>query len=497
MPRDLTPFFAPKNVAILGAGDRPGSTGGAILQMLRNSGFAGTVIPVNPRGGTMFGLPVRRSLGELNEPADALVIAIRPDLILEAVRDAAATGHRHIIILPGGFAEAGEQGRARDRALRALVAEHGLTIVGPNCAGIIHLTRGARFAATFLRDMPAGPNRNGAIAFITQSGALGEELIAASHRLAIPVGTVVSVGNAAQLGVADYLDHLGDDPEIAAVLLYIESVEDETRFAAIARRVAAQKPVVALIGGRTQPGSAAAKLHTGAAAMTEAAAIAFAERACLLRVTSLRQMLLAGKGFGAFPRGIGRRVFVLSNSGGPGVLCTDEAAAQGLELVALPEAMAARLRADLPPEAAVANPVDLLADAREERFAATLEAALREGEGAFDAILGIHIVPFMVDAGPIIARLAARAASVPIPYMHSMMGTLPGKTEWFAAMEVAGVPTFSSVEEMAECAGLLARYPAIREKARGAGACGSARRYRRTSYSTARSTPLLDWRRMS
>ena len=465
MARDLTPFFAPASVAIVGAGERPTSTGGAVLQMLRISGFAGTVVPVNPRGGTMYGLPVRRSLAELNEPADAVVIAIRPDLILDAVREAAASRHRHIIILPGGFAEAGEEGRARDRELKRVIAEHGLTVVGPNCAGIIHLTRGARFAATFLRDMPPGPNKNGAIAFITQSGALGEELIAAAHRLAIPLGTVVSVGNATQLGVADYLDHLGDDPETAAVLLYIESVEDEARFAAIARRVAAQKPVVALIGGRTAPGTGAAHRHTGAAAMSELEAQDFATRAALLRVLSLRQLLLAGKGFGAFPNGIGPRVFILSNSGGPGVLCTDEAAAQQLALPALPVAMAARLRADLPQEAAVANPVDLLADAREERFAATLETAVREGKGAFDAILGIHVVPFMVDAGPIVARLAAAAPSVGLPYLHSMMGTLPGKAEWFAALEAAGVPAFNNVEEMAECAGLLARYPALKAAA--------------------------------
>jgi acyl-CoA synthetase (NDP forming) len=132
----------------------------------------------------------------------------------------------------------------------------------------------------------------------------------------------------------------------------------------------------------------------------------------------------------------------------------------------LPAAMAAKLRADLPQEAAVANPVDLLADAREERFAATLAAAVREGSGAFDAILGIHVVPFMVDPGPIIARLAAEAPGVSLPYLHSMMGTLPGKAEWFASLEQAGVPVFNNVEEMAECAGLLARYPALREFAR-------------------------------
>jgi acetyltransferase len=147
------------------------------------------------------------------------------------------------------------------------------------------------------------------------------------------------------------------------------------------------------------------------------------------------------------------------------VLCADQAAGAGLELPSLPAAMAAALRAALPAEAAVANPLDLLADAREERFGSTLDTALRDGAGAFDAILGIHVVPFMVDAGPVIAALAARAPGLPVPFLHSMMGTLPGKAEWFADLERAGVPAFDDVEAMAECAGLLARYPALRAAA--------------------------------
>ena len=437
-----------------------------MLQNLRISGFAGEILPVNPKGGTMFGLAARKSLRELPAPADLVVIVIRPDLILDAVREAAATGHRHLLILPGGFAEAGEAGKARDRELRALIAQHGLAVVGPNCAGIIHLPEGARFAATFLRDMPPGPNQRGSLAFVTQSGALGEEAIAAAHALNIPLGTLVSVGNAVQLGVADYLQYLGADPAISAVLLYIESIEDKARFKAMARQVAAVKPVVALIGGRTAPGARAAAAHTGASAEDDAAMEAFAGDCGMLRVTSLRRLLLAAKGFGTFPEGIGRRVLVLSNSGGPGVLCTDRAAAEGLELVPLPAAMAARLRAALPAEAAVANPLDLLADAREDRFGLTLEAAIGEG-GAFDAILGIHVVPFMVEAGPVIQRLAQLAPQVPVPFFHSMMGTLPGKAAWFASIEAAGVPTFNDVEAMAECAGLLARYPALRARARG------------------------------
>jgi acetyltransferase len=459
---DLRPFFSPHSVAVVGAGERATSSGGAVLQNLRISGFSGEIIPVNPKGGEMFGLAVRRSLAELDRPADLAVIVIRPDLILDAVREAAASRHRHLLILPGGFAEAGEAGKARDRDLRALIAEHGLTVVGPNCAGIIHLPAGARFAATFLRDMPPGPNARGAIAFVSQSGALAEEAIAAAHGLAIPLGTIVSVGNAVQLGVTDYLEHLGADPAVAAVLLYIESIEDKSRFREVARRVAAEKPVVALIGGRTGPGARAAAAHTGAPAQDDREMESFTLECGVLRVKSLRRLLLAAKGFGAFPRGIGTRVLVLSNSGGPGVLCTDRAASEGLDLAPLPAAMATALRAALPAEASVANPIDLLADAREDRFGVTLECAIRSGAPAFDAILGIHVVPFMVDAAPVVARIAALARSVPMPFLHSMMGTLPDKAAWFASLEAAGVPAFNDVEAMAECAGLLARYPALR-----------------------------------
>jgi acyl-CoA synthetase (NDP forming) len=463
--RDLTRFFAPKSIAVVGAGERPTSSGGAVLQNLGIAGFTGTVIPVNPKGGTMFGLAACRSLKELKMPADVAVIVIRPDLILDAVREAAETGHRHLIILPGGFAEAGEIGKARDAALRALIRQYDLAVVGPNSAGIVHLAPSARFAATFLRDMPPGPNARGACAFITQSGALAEEAIAAAHSLSIPLGTLVSVGNAVQLGVSDYLAFLGDDAGTSTVLLYVESIDDVASFRRAARRVAAAKPVIALIGGRTGAGARAAAAHTGAPAQDDRAMDQLCAECGVLRVDSLRRLLLAAKGFGAFPQGFGKRVLVLSNSGGPGVLCTDRAAIEGLDLVPLPDAMAARLKAAVPGEASVANPLDLLADAREDRFGLALEAAIAEGAGAFDAMIGIHVVPFMVDAAPVIARLATLASSVGIPFMHSMMGTLPHRAEWFATMEKAGVPMFNDVESMAECAGLLARYPALRAHA--------------------------------
>jgi acyl-CoA synthetase (NDP forming) len=465
MARDLGAFFAPRSVAVVGAGERPTSSGGAVLQNLRIARYGGAIIPVNPRGGEIFGLTVRRGLGELAAPADLVVIVIRPDLINAAVREAAASGHRNFLILPGGFAEAGAEGGARDAELRAIAAAHDLTIAGPNCAGIIHLPAGGRFAASFLRDLPPGPSARGGIAFVSQSGAIAEEVIAAANRTGLPLATVVTVGNAMQLGIADFLEHAGADETTTAVLLYIESLDDPRRFRDIARRIAARKPVIALIGGRSPRGAVAAGAHTGAVANDDATVEEFCRDCGVLRVKTLRRLLLAGTGFAAFPAGIGRRVLILSNSGGPSVLCTDQAEEEGLAIVDLPQRMAETLRAALPGEASVANPLDLLADAREERFGLTFEAAVREGKAAFDAILGIHVVPFMVEAGPVVARIAELAPRAGLPVMHSMMGTLPGRASWFAALEAAGVPCFDDVETMAECAGLLARYPALRAAA--------------------------------
>src|SRR5260221_7835950 len=173
MARDLGAFFAPRSVAVVGAGERPTSSGGAVLQNLRIAGFTGEIIPVNPKGGSMFGLKVRRGLGELNTPADLVVIVIRPELINAAVREAAASGHRNLLILPGGFAEAGAEGRARDAELRQIVAAHDPTVAGPNCAGVIHLPEGARFAPTFLPDLPP----RGSIAFLRPTGATPEGVL--------------------------------------------------------------------------------------------------------------------------------------------------------------------------------------------------------------------------------------------------------------------------------------------------------------------------------
>lgn len=451
----LGQILHPGSIAVVGAGERPTSSGGAVLRNLRLCGFPGRVVPVNPKGGMIQGLPAATSLNAVEPPADLVAVLVRPEAILDVVREAAGSGHRNLLILPGGFAEAGEQGRARDAQLRGLAQEHDLLVAGPNCAGVVNLLDPARrFAATFFRDLPRG----GPVALVSQSGAIAEEMIAASHHMDIPLGAVVSVGNGMHLTMADYIDHLGDDPHCKAILLYVESFGDADRFAAVTRRVASRKPVIALAGGRTVAGGAAALRHTGSSPGPDAYVESFCASAGVLRVSSLRELRLAGKVFGLLPGGAGGRVLILSNSGGPGVLAADRAVAEGLELVSLPEPLERRLLGALPPEAAVANPVDLLADAREDRFEAALGAVLEHMPGGLDAVLMVHVVPFMVDAEPVVQALARVAAGAPVAVLHSMMGTLERKGDWFATLARAGVPCFDDTEDMCAAAGLLWRY---------------------------------------
>lgn len=461
MSTSLKPFFDPASVAIVGASERLTSSGGAVLRNMQIAGYKGELIPVNPKGGVILGLPARKSLKELAAPAELVVVVVTQAAILDVVREGAQSGHKNFLVLPGGFIEAGEEGKRRDADLRALATQYDLVIAGPNCAGIINLLdRANACAPTFLRDLPKG----GGVAFLSQSGAIAEEVIEKSHRLDIPLGAIVSIGNAMHLHVDDYFEQLANDPRCRAVLIYLESVENPERFRQEARKLAqAGKPLVALIGGRTEPGGRASRAHTGGAGWSDAEIERFCTACGIVRVTTLRQLMLAGKGFGRFPQGFGPRVLLLSNSGGPGVLATDAAAAAQLQLPPLPDALAARLKSFLPPEASVANPLDLLADAREDRFGETFQAALDTAGSSYDAILMIHVVPFMVDAGPVIDRLAELSRHSPVPLFHSMMGTLEHRDAWFKKMEDSGVPMFNDVEEMAWTAGVLARYHGLRK----------------------------------
>ncbi|MDG2312603.1 MAG: CoA-binding protein [Alphaproteobacteria bacterium] len=455
--RDCHPFLKPKSVAIVGASERKTSSGGAVLRNLILTKYPGKIIPVNPSGGKVLGIKCSKSLLELKKPVELVVIVVRPDLILNIVDEAIASGHKNLMILPGGFSEAGTEGQIREKELLRKTNAAGITVFGPNSAGCIHLNDKSPFAATFLRDLPLG----GKIALISQSGAISEEIIATGNKNNLPISTVISVGNSIHLEITNYLEYLGEYEDCNCILLYIESINNTKHFSEIASKVARKKPIVALIGGRTPEGSNAVINHTGGSSMTDDQASLFMKDCGVIRVKSLRQLMLAAKGFGFFPQGIGKRILLLSNSGGPGVITTDRLIDSKLEMPPLPENYSLDLKKYLPLEAAIANPVDMLADAREDRFEATFNSALKYCKNAYDAVLMIHVVPFMVDANPIIKVMSRLAEKTSFSIFHSMMGTLENKNEWFQTMEDSGVAMFENSEDMAESAGILAQYPPL------------------------------------
>ena len=456
--RDCHPFLQPKSVAVVGASDRLSSSGGAVLRNIISSKFPGEVIPVTPKSEKVLGLSAVKSLVELKTPAELVVIVVRPDLILNIVDEAAKSGHKNLMILPGGFSEAGAEGKARELELLRKTDTAGITVFGPNSAGCIHLNSQSPFAATFLRDLPLG----GGIALISQSGAISEEVIATGNKINLPISTIISVGNAIHLEVIDYLEYLGEQDTCSCILLYMESVNNIKKFEQIARKITKKKPVVALIGGRTLEGGNAVRNHTGGSAMTDAEASSFMQKCGIIRVKSLRQLMLAAKGFGFFPQGIGKRILLFSNSGGPGVITTDHLIDNNLKMPPLPTEYYCDLKKLLPLEAAISNPIDMLADAREDRFRAAFLSALKHCKNKYDAILMIHVVPFMVDADPVINVMSSLAKEASFPIFHSMMGTLENKNKWFAKMENAGVAMFENSEDMAESASILAQYPILK-----------------------------------
>lgn len=447
--RDIAAMLRPRRIAVIGAADGPVSTGGAVLRNLLAGGFDGEIVPVHPRARHVAGLPARADIGALSPPADLVVVAVRAEATVDAIATAAASGHRRFLLLPGGFAEAGPEGEARDRALRGLAAAHGLSLIGPNCAGFVHLRGGARVAATLMGGLPPG----GAIAVVSQSGAVAEEAIALANARGLPLGSVISIGNAADLDAAAFLAYFAGDPQTRSIALYVEALRDPRAFAAAARQARdAGKRIVALFGGTSAAGAAAAARHTGANARAQDIDD-LCKQTGIVRAPNARMLMLSAALMAADARPTGRRVLVVTNSGGPGVLCADRLAALGLGLPVLPRALAEALRAALPAGCAVANPLDILADAREDRFGAALDLAAGRASGC-DALMVIQGVPRMVDPQPIAARVAALAGRSGVPVMHALIGTVPGRAALTRMLQAAGVAVFDDVDDMAVCAAL-------------------------------------------
>src|SRR5215831_13390563 len=424
-PERLREFFAPRSIAVVGASDTSGWAR-FVAASGRAAGFCGPLIPVHPAHQTVFGRPAVRSLRELAEPVDVAFIMVPAHAVESVLDDAGAAGVRHAVVLAAGYREQGEPGQAAEQRMIARAATHGITVLGPNCLGFLNAhARAAPFALAVPPPLLAGP-----VGIALQSGALASVVLAFAHAHAIGVSTLATMGNEAMIAATDVLDYLIEDDATEVICLFLEQISDPARFARAAGRAdRAGKPIVVLKAGASPAGRQAALAHTGAVAGDDAVVDAVLRQLNVIRVTSIEELLsTAGLlGYDRWPAG--RRMGVVTASGGACDLIADRAAAEGIEIPEFAPQTAAAIAPLVPPFAAVRNPLDVtgyfLANRRASALTPAdhaLDAAVADPGLDFVLFTGLNLPQARPDDGAAAAALAQRAAwlgeriaSAPIP----------------------------------------------------------------------------------
>jgi acetyl coenzyme A synthetase (ADP forming)-like protein len=409
----LRPFFEPRSVAVLGASPRRGSIGGELFRNILAADFGGAAYPVNRHGESVAGVRAYSAVAEIPDEVELAVLCLPGAQVLEAAEACLQHGIRALCVISAGFAEVGEEGAERQRRLLEFVRAHGGRLIGPNCLGIA--AAGPRLNATFARR----PIPFGRVGFSSQSGALGLALIEAAEARGLGLSAFVSIGNKADVSSNDLLEWWEEDPATDLVLLYLESFGNPRKFARLARRVARSKPILAMKSGRTAAGAKAASSHTAALAGSETAVDALFRHAGVLRAETLEELLDVAALLSSQPLPRGRRVALLTNAGGLGILCADACDAAGLELAPLSDETVSALAEVLPVEASTANPVDLLGSATAATYKAALPLLLADPR--VDAAIVLFVPPVSAGADEVAAAVARAAAGADKPVLAVLM----------------------------------------------------------------------------
>jgi acetyl coenzyme A synthetase (ADP forming)-like protein len=397
-------FFEPRTVAVIGANRERGKIGSEILHNLAATGFTGRLVAVHPLAPSIDGVPAYPRVTDVPGDVDLAVVCVPCATVHAVVDDCIAKGVRALVVVSAGFGETGATGRTIEQALVEKVRTAGIRLIGPNCMGVINTDPAVRLNATFSPVVPL----EGRVAFSTQSGALGLAILEYLQQLHLGLSSFVSVGNKADVSGNDLIQYWADDPRTDVILLYLESFGNPRRFSQLARRVAREKPIVAVKSGRSAAGARAASSHTGALAASDAVVDALFAQAGIIRTTTIEELFDVATLLAHQPLPAGRRVAILSNAGGPAIMAADACEAHGLQLATLDDATVRALHEFLPAAASVANPVDMLASAPADHYARATRALL--SDAGVDSLLVIFIPP-LVTAADEAARAIVDGAS--------------------------------------------------------------------------------------
>jgi acetyltransferase len=369
-PQPLDAVFLPRNVAVIGAKDTPGSVGATIMQNLIAGSFPGNIYPINPKRDKVFNLKSYPHINALPEKVDLAVIVTPAKTVPELIEECAKAEVKAAIIISAGFKELGEEGLKLENEI--LQRKGPMRIIGPNCLGVMNPIYGLN--ATFARGMALPGN----LAFMSQSGAMCSAVLDWSLDEKIGFSAFVSIGSMADVSWGDLIDYLGGDPNTHSLLIYMETIGDPRSFISAAREIAIEKPIIVIKPGRSQEAAKAAASHTGSLAGSDEVFEAAMERAGVLRVNSISELFNMASVLGRQPRPRGPRLAIVTNAGGPSVLATDATVINGAQVAELDPTTVEKLDAFLPSAWSHANPVDILGDASAETYAKTVEILARD-----------------------------------------------------------------------------------------------------------------------
>lgn len=365
-------FFKPKSVSVIGASKTPDKIGHAILDGLLKSGFNKTIYPVNPKEEEILGLKCYPEPQNIPEKVDLAIITVPDRVVNHVARQCGEAGVKNLIVISAGFKEVGSEGLKRENELVEICKKYGMRVLGPNCVGMMDTH--TPINASFANRMPY----EGEIAFISQSGAMLVAILDWSLSAGIGFSKFISMGNKADLNEADFIKEAGRDPQTKVILCYIEDVSNGSEFMKITREVSKHKPIIIYKSGTSEAGAKAASSHTGALAGSDLAYNTAFLHTGVIRVENMAELFDLAVSFVKQPIPRGERVAIVTNAGGPGIITTDRIEKSDLKMARFERKTIESLRAFLPPEANVFNPVDVLGDAKADRYRFALEKVLED-----------------------------------------------------------------------------------------------------------------------